>query len=348
MSQMNHNLCKPEEQIELSPAVDEFIKNCRARNLSQHTVEWYRMILRQFMEFSQDLGYSRLDDISSEVLNSYVLSLKERKVRNRKNGGGDESTERGLKIGSINGHIRAIKTFFNYLYQQECLSVRVGKSLRQLRSGRKFVDSFSSEQVLRLLDVADRRSFAGHRDYVALAILYGTGLRLNELLNLRIGNINWELEFIKVKGKGNKERHVPLSDHLKKILSEYIKRLPPGGRERYLICTGDGGRLSNRSFQKRLKEYGKKAGIEGVRVSPHTFRHTFAKDYILNGGDPFSLQQILGHSSLDMVRRYVDLVRQELVGQYKKFSPLDRLFKQAGENDKYQEDFSCILERNVV
>ena len=127
-------------------------------------------------------------------------------------------------------------------------------------------------------------------------------------------------------GKGKKERLVPFGKTSCEILKKYLEiKKKIFGESEYIFLTRNGNRLSRRQASKNIERIGKKAGIKGIRISPHTFRHTFAKNYLLNGGDVFTLKEILGHSNLETVQIYVNMNERELINQYNKYNPGDRI-----------------------
>lgn len=158
-----------------------------------------------------------------------------------------------------------------------------------------------------------------------MILLLDTGLRLSEVSGLRMDNINFNENYIKVMGKGAKERIVPLQRKLKKLLKDYLVHRGSEPDHDFVFVTIDNEPASNRGIQERIEIISKKAGVTELRTSPHTWRHTFAKLYILNGGDPFSLKRILGHSSWEMVHRYVNMFGTEVNSQHRKASPLENL-----------------------
>jgi len=161
-----------------------------------------------------------------------------------------------------------------------------------------------------------------------LTLMLDTGLRLGEVVTLKLNQVEMKSCFLTgVLGKSRRPRDVPFSDEVRKILMKYIKIRGELASD-WLFVTIDGQALKIRTVQDIIQEYGAKAGIKDVRVSPHTLRHTFAKLYILNGGDPFSLQEILGHTTQDMVKRYVNLWKPEKKIQHAKASPLTHLFRE--------------------
>ena len=155
-----------------------------------------------------------------------------------------------------------------------------------------------------------------------------TGLRVNELINLMMDNVWLEEGLIKVLGKGNKERLVPIGKQIRKLLWRYITRYRPEPARpnlNNLFLNRDGRPLTKNRVDSLMKRYGKMAGLTGIRCSPHTLRHTFAINYLRNEGDVFSLQKILGHSSLEMTRRYCELANVDVKKVHATASPVDNL-----------------------
>ena len=153
-----------------------------------------------------------------------------------------------------------------------------------------------------------------------------TGIRLRELCDLEVADVDFTDRVLKVLGKNGSYRYVPFQAKFAKTMRQYLK-VRGESDSNALFITQDDTKLQRRTVQQFLRKYGKQANITDVRVSPHTFRHTFAKIYIQNGGDPFSLQTILGHSTMDMVRKYVNMFGKELDEAHRKFSPLNNLFR---------------------
>ena len=169
--------------------------------------------------------------------------------------------------------------------------------------------------------------FTGIRNQTILLLFLDTGMRLAELSGIDLSEINFDEGFILVHGKGRKERWVPFGREAKKALWSYIKQRAKVAdqAESALFVTQDGSRFKPRGIQMVFKRLGKKLNLKGVRFSPHTFRHSFSLAYIEAGGDPFSLQRILGHSTQAMTAKYVHMAKSNVKAQHNKFSPGDRL-----------------------
>jgi integrase/recombinase XerD len=236
----------------------------------------------------------------------------------------EEKQSEGAADSTINMYLRGWRAFFNWLHNEGFIVDNPMANVKLIKAEKRVIQTFSKAQVKRLLDTPNRTTFTGYRDYVLMLLLLDTGVRITEAEGIRTTDIDWANHTIKVFGKGRKERFVPFQGTLEKHLREYISIrgvLPHD----FLFVNIDDGPLKKRTMQQEIAKYGAAAGIKDVRVSPHTFRHTFAKFYVMNGGDPFSLQKILGHTSLEIVRVYVNLFGTDIAKQHRKFSPLEHL-----------------------
>jgi integrase/recombinase XerD len=223
-------------------------------------------------------------------------------------------------------------------------------SLKLPKTPRKVISTFSQEQIQKILGAVDTKSSHGFRNYTMILLLLDTGIRLSELIKLQMNDIDFLQSFILVKGKGNKERVVPFGSQVRRTLRRYVMHLrlePDSPVIDEVFLTEYGLPLTPRAFQSMLLRLSKKAKMPGVRLNPHRFRHTFATQYLMQGGDIFSLQKILGHSSLEVVRMYVNLITSDILQQHRKFSPVDNAILLGGKkrarlsphimynNDKY-------------
>ncbi|MFP3880409.1 MAG: tyrosine-type recombinase/integrase [Dehalococcoidia bacterium] len=179
-----------------------------------------------------------------------------------------------------------------------------------------------------MFDTVDISSPTSYRDYCILLTLLDTGIRCTELTSLRLADLNLESRLLKVSGKGSKERHVPIGAKVQKAVWKYLHRYRPEPaipKHDQVFLTRDSHPLTKDRVEAIVERYGSKAGITGVRVSPHTFRHTMAVTFLRNGGDVFSLQRILGHSSLEVLRGYANLVYSDISRVHQRNSPADNL-----------------------
>ena len=193
---------------------------------------------------------------------------------------------------------------------------------------RRVIPTFSDYQIHQLFDAIDTRTAEGYRNYTIIVTLLDTGLRVSELCNLKLDNLWLEDGMLKVLGKGNKERLIPIGKQVQRLLWHYINRYrpePASANSGLLFLTQEGRPLTKDRVEKIMSYYGKKAGLRGVRCSPHTLRHTAAVKFLRNGGDVFSLQKMLGHASLEMTRRYCELADIDVKRAHITASPVDNL-----------------------
>jgi len=196
------------------------------------------------------------------------------------------------------------------------------------RPPRKIIPTFSDSQIRQLLGVIDIRTAEGYRDYTIILTLLDTGIRVSELCSLRLDNLWLEDGMLKVLGKGSKERLIPIGKQVQRLLWRYINRYrpkPAGVNCNFLFLTRESRPLTKDRVEKIIVYYGSKAGLKGVRCSPHTLRHTAAVKFLRNGGDVFSLQRMLGHASLEMTRRYCELADIDVKRAHMTASPVDNL-----------------------
>ncbi len=303
-------------------ACREFFESLELRRYSPHTVEWYRFLLQPFGRYLQAVADT---DAPAAVNEQHVLDFL-RQV-------GNEGFEGRRPVGArrLNHYREALYLFYVWLQERGYVSHNPAARIGKVREPRKLIQALNGEQIAALMQQPDRARFVGLRDFCFLLLLLDTGLRLSEALGLRVADLDLDAMAVKVLGKGNKERRVGLSPRLLAEFKPYLRR-----REAAVAALGlpdapwvfpndVGGRLSSKGMQQRMKRYGEAAGICGVRVSPHTLRHTYALNFVRNGGDPFTLQKILGHSSLETTRRYCELAEADVLERQRALSPLGTL-----------------------
>ena len=217
---------------------------------------------------------------------------------------------------SVAGYVRTLKVFGNWLAAEELAQAPALRSLRKPRVPVKLVEPVADDAMRRLL------AAACIRDRAVLLLLLDTGLRVSEAAALRLGDLRAD-GTLKVQGKGAKERIVPVGSTARQAIVRYLGGRGAGSADDALFL-GRRGRLDARGIQQVVRRLKTRIGVAG-RLSPHSLRHTFARSYLVNGGDVFSLQRILGHTTLDMVKRYVALADVDLVTRHAVASPADRL-----------------------
>lgn len=228
----------------------------------------------------------------------------------------------GTELTPISRHTysRGIRAFVNWTASEGLTGPIKTPSIRLPQTA---IIPLGADEVRSLLKQFDQRRFAGIRNYTITLLLYDTGVRLNEALSLVLSDIDWGDQFILIRqGKGQKDRWVPYSRILESELKRYIKsRSRQSPIDDSLWINRGGSILKMRAYQTALSKVGQKVKTH-ARVSAHTLRHSFALSYVESGGDPYSLQRILGHASQSMTAKYVNMGRNNLRSAHNRFSPL--------------------------
>jgi len=289
-----------------------FLRDCKIRNLSEHTLKYYKNELIGFRSLLEAQGLSTTPEkvtlkIIKENVILYMMETLERKET------------------SINTRLRAIRSFFNFLEKERMITENPAKELSLIQQKKEVIETFSREQLRTILRQPNLETFTGLRDYTLMLFLVETGVRVRELTEISVRDIRWEDSQVLINGKGYKDRLVPIQTTTKRQLRKYIA-VRGDVKSDALFVTIDNTPLTIRQVQERISKYGRMANIKDVRCSPHTFRHTFAKMSVQNGADVFALQAVLGHTSLEMVRNYVNLFSSDVFESHKRFSPVEKLF----------------------
>lgn len=291
-------------------ACESFLARCAALNLAKGTIAWYGRILGDLARFLGARGVDSLAAVEASILREYLADLR----------------RRGQASETVFRTWAALRCAFRFWGREGILPRDPMALVERPRRERVLIRPMSPEQAARLLEQPDAKTLEGLRDRGLMMLMLDSGLRVSEAISLEAERIDWLNCVLTVMGKGRKERSVPFSSRTCQAMIEYARARSQGRVQSTQFFLGPRGRPLDRSgVRKTVAGYGRKAGIEGVRVSPHTLRHTFAVLYIRNGGDSFSLQEILGHSTLEMTRRYVHLARRDVSEQHKKFSPMEFL-----------------------
>ncbi|MFT4696157.1 MAG: integrase/recombinase XerD [Urechidicola sp.] len=233
--------------------------------------------------------------------------------------------EMGLSARSQARIISGIKAFYNYLIIENLSEVNPAELLESPKIGRKLPDTLSIEEINTLINAIDLSSSTGERNKAILETLYGCGLRVSELVNLKISNVYFDEEFIKVTGKGDKERLVPISSSALKHIKIYLEQVRvhnkiTKGFEDFIFLNRSGKSLTRVMIFTIVKQLVEKAGIQKT-ISPHTFRHSFATHLVNAGADLRVVQDMLGHVSITTTEIYMHLDRSYLHQEIKKFHP---------------------------
>jgi len=280
-----------------------------------------------FRDFLTSEGRSKeVTQISQHEIREFILYLQRKRCFS--NHRFNRVQDRGLSGHTINCYLRSLSIFFSWLVSEEIIQENPFDKVKIPRPPRKVIPTFSDSQIKELFNVIQVRTDDGYRDHAIILTLLDTGLRVSELCGVQLSNLWLEDGMLKVLGKGNKERLIPVGKQVQRCLWHYINRCrpePAGGNCDFLFLTREGRPLTKDRVGKIMAHYGRKAGLKGVRCSPHTLRHTAAVKFLRNGGDVFSLQRMLGHASLEMTRRYCELADMDVKQAHMTASPVDNL-----------------------
>lgn len=291
-------------------AIQAFVMECEVQGRSPYTVRLHQDNLRGMIRDLKNLGVSSgPGEVTTSDLKSAILHM----------------SDAGRAQRTINIRRQTMRSFFGFLREAGMRADDPAAALPKRKEARKHPKALLDAEVRALLDQPDKTTFSGLRDYVLMLVLLDTGMRLGELQDLTMRDIDLNRGVIHLtETKDCEDRHVFLLPATLKWLQRYLRERRDCPLETVFISRDDTP-LNRNTIQGRLRRYGLEAGITRVSVSPHTLRHTFARMYILSGGDPFSLKDILGHSTMEMVYRYVDLWGQDIRAQHRKFSPINSL-----------------------
>jgi site-specific recombinase XerD len=311
--------------IPLERLAQHFEAYNRSEGKSPRTVDWYRRVLLYFSGYLNGLGYStELEDLTLEVVREFILYLQ----THRKWEKHPHIRPRDVQLAaiSVQNYVRGLRAFFSWLRREGYTEENILGQLKPPKVPQKLVDVLTEEEVARILGCLDVDTASGSRDMAMAITFLDSGLRLSELTGIRLVDAHIDLGYLKVMGKGAKERIVPIGNVAQKALQRYVFHFRPEPLyedQDYLFLTLEGKPMTGNAVQLIFARIARRSGVRRLHV--HLCRHTFATNYLINGGDVFSLQQILGHTSLEMVRRYVTLASSQVRVQHRKFSPMDRM-----------------------
>jgi len=322
---MTTQISNQETVKKLTECIDYYEVCNRAEGKSLKTIVWYSANLKRFHNYlkSRHLPDS-IDNIDTKLLREYVLYLIK---RNRYDGHPYTPVKiETLSTATVHGHVRILRAFFSWLVAEGLIENNVATDLKPPKVARKVVSTLSDEEIRAILNTFNPTNPSDVRNQTIFMLLLDAGPRIGEVINLKMEDAHINEGFLKVMGKGKKERIVPIGSNAQRALQRYLFRYRPKAANAVidnLFLSSTGRPLTENSVKLMFARLAKRAGV--YRLHAHLCRHTFATMFLINGGDVFTLQQILGHSTLEMVRHYVNLASNQIAVQHQKFSPLDRL-----------------------
>jgi integrase/recombinase XerD len=280
------------------------------RSLSKNTVEAYLRDLNHLRTFSEEsLGCESPIELDSTALRKFVRQI----------------SDLGLSANTQSRMVSGIRSFYKYLLLEDKIAVDPSALLETPKIGRKLPDTLSREEIGKMIDTVDLSKPEGERNRAILETLYGSGLRVSELTDLKISNIYFNEGFMRILGKGSKERLVPLGGMASERISVYLKEIRihadiKKGAEDFVFLNRRGNSLSRVMIFNIVKEAAAKAEIK-KSISPHTLRHSFATHLIEGGADLRAVQDMLGHESITTTEIYTHLDRDYLRSNIIQFHP---------------------------
>jgi len=303
----------------LKQGLDKFIRHCKIKDLSESTITYYRNSYNYFITFlDEELDYD--EDIKLSLIDQTMIEDFNLWLKNKYN----------MNNITINTRIRGLRAFLYYLMRQDFI---IDFNINLLKTDKKIKKTYTDQELKKLLEKPDINScnFAHYRNWVIVNFLLATAVRSRSLVNIKIEDIDLENGVVYINTiKNRKQQVLPLSRSLIEILEEYLD-YRNGEPEDYVFCNVYGDKLKSSSLNSAIRRFNHKREVE--KTSIHLFRHTFAKKWILNGGDPFRLKKILGHSSMQVVNEYINMFTEDLKKEFNTYNPLEEF----NENKKHIE-----------
>jgi integrase/recombinase XerD len=356
--QVRRNETYPEKQTKnqsaftIENAIDEYRQDHIGGNHSAKTLEWHATalgLLRVYLQEQQ--GITLIKEVTSADISAWFTYL-----RTTPGSRGKVRSER-----TVQTYARSARAFFHWLVRRGTLEHNPFDHVIFPKVGRPLIQTITTEEFEKLLlactppnEMGPFAERAAVRNRAILWLLYDTGIRVSELINLRLGDLDRKKGVVTVMGKGSKERRIALGQNCQRNLSYYLDKHRPGEEE--LAEWGSSGEdhlflsetrqpLTKNGMEMLFKRLKARAGITGKRISPHIFRHTFAINYLIKSNDPFSLQELLGHEDLATVRLYMHMNDEIIQEQKRKYSPGDHLPAQIQEYKESRRTGFTLKER---
>lgn len=297
----------------LSEAIEKFYVFLELeKGVAENTVEAYEGDIRLFAAFT---GNCEIETLTHKRVTDWIESMLQDHY---------ERSSMTRKLVSLN-------VFFSYLVKEKLLKENIVSAIFLPKPQKKIPETLSIEEIRQLLSVPDQNTPEGLRDYAMLQLMYGSGLRVSELCGLPLQALDFETQFVKIFGKGSKERSVPLGSHAIEALQHYLKNGRPyfvkSKTGSAIFLSNRGTAISRKTFWLRLKGYAEHSGVT-KHTKPHMLRHSFATHLLENGADLRIIQELLGHENISTTEIYTHVDQKRLCEQYEKFHPRAQLEKE--------------------
>jgi len=289
----------------LKELIEEFLRYLLIdKGYSNNTIESYKRDLLTFLEYNKN---KNINNISSNDLKQYIKYL------NNKN----------LNDKTISRHISCLKSFYKFLVIENKIKDNISEVLFIPKTKKSLPNTLTEEDIFKILDIKLTDNYS-YRNKAMIELMYATGLRVSELINLKLQDIDLINEVVRVFGKGSKERIIPIGEmaviSLKEYISKYRSLMLKKYNNDYLFLNNHGNNMTRQGFFKIIKGIAKEKGIN-MEISPHTIRHSFASHLLKYGADLRTIQELLGHSDISTTQVYTHITNEELKQNYKDFHP---------------------------
>jgi len=278
------------------------------KGLARNTLESYRRDLQKFLKYLEKKKITAPQEIDRQAITDYLLTLK----------------NEGRTPATISRNVASIRSFFNFLVQEGLLEDNPAQLVKAPRIEKKLPRVLTTKEIDQLLRQPRNDSHVGLRDKAMLELLYASGIRVSELVSLNVTDFSPEVGYLRCRGKGMKERIVPIGSVAVSYVQDYLRncrqKMLKQNEEKALFLNHHGRRLTRQGFWKILKRYARQSNISG-EITPHTLRHSFATHLLENGADLRSVQEMLGHSDISTTQIYTQITRRKIREVYDKTHP---------------------------
>ena len=304
---------KESNEYAVKELMEYFKAEKKAEGRSDNTIESYNNSFKKFFFcFDEEM---KTTELNKGIIFHYMNYLQKGE---------------NLHLSSINHYLRDLRTFLNWCYNEGYISEKI--DVKMVKGQEEIIETYSDEEVkLLVAEPKKNATFVEWRTWAIVNWILATGNRIETIVNVKIEDVHFGRDEILIKAQKNKKASIiPLASGLKRVLRKYINKCRVNAPDdKYLFCNIEDEKLTTKALQSALYDYNNKRGVD--KTSAHALRHTYAKMYIMNGGDVLRLQKILGHSSLEMTRHYVNLFGADLKKGYDDIVPLNNLLEPKGK-----------------
>lgn len=310
--------------LSLEDALDYVYTYKQSEGMRDRTLKEYRVLFGKFTDWlsEQYPEVVTINHVTSGHIRQYIVYLSEEHVN-------DRTKSIGLSPYTVNIRLRLLKSFFTTLHKEEIINRNPTTGIKLMKVDEDTFEPLTADEIDRLLKAPDIREYAQFRDLVSMYLILDCGIRCGEMFDLETKDVDFKSRAIILPGsktKNRKPRILPLSNQVLKLLMELITEVKANFDTDYIFVSNFGEKYLPTSFRRRVAMYKEKANIK-KRVSPHGLRHQFCHDYIMNGGDIFTLQRIAGHQDITTTRKYIQFTSEDIKKQHALYSPIARLRK---------------------